>query len=368
MPAMYFSGPAALAALLGDNVAYRSLRPCDQRIGFAPPAQLPRKLDAAYGALVVELLGATQAVTRPGVAIRRTLVIGDNLATDGTMFRHVRALLGSGEAVIVDETGAPPTLAPGAGGLARADGWAALEQWAAYLSAQNFVIDQHTAVILDVDKTLLGPRGRNAQVIDGARRHAMRATLTAVVGAAFDDATFERALVRFNTPAFHPFTGDNQDYVALLCLIVSGGIYDVDALAAAISGGIADPGQLLADALDRPVLPTALQRTLAAIQEGWASGDPTPFKAFRQAEYRATVAAMNVASTWPTAARLDAELCITGEVWALAQRWQRQGALVMALSDKPDEAALPAATLAAEGFRPLHHIATHLVSAAPLDL
>jgi hypothetical protein len=56
---------------------------------------------------------------------------------------------------------------------------------------------------------------------------------------------------------------------------------------------------------------------------------------------------------------LNQEILITEEVRQAALAWQRQGALLFGLSDKPDEAALPAAEQAALGYLPLHLAWTH---------
>jgi hypothetical protein len=45
--------------------------------------------------------------------------------------------------------------------------------------------------------------------------------------------------------------------------------------------------------------------------------------------------------------------------------WLRaRGCLVLGLSDKPDEASLPAPALAAQGYLPLHRTPTHAVGQA----
>ena len=44
-----------------------------------------------------------------------------------------------------------------------------------------------------------------------------------------------------------------------------------------------------------------------------------------------------------------------------ALRWREAGALLFALSDKPDEASVPTGELAAEGLLPIHRVETHAV-------
>ncbi|GAC1357562.1 MAG: hypothetical protein NVSMB42_16630 [Herpetosiphon sp.] len=358
-------GPAiALADLLGDYVTYRNLRLLDPMITWQPPARLPRKVEPAYGQVVVDLLTAIQSVAHPGTPLTRILVIGDNRATDGVMFEHARCLLpASSHALIVDETGAPQACSPEQAGISHADGWPMVDRWSRRLADQGVTIDCTTAVLLDVDKTLLGPRGRNSGVIDLTRGMAMASTIKALVGQAWNQARFDDALSAFNRPALHHFTGDNQDFVALLCLLVVAGGWDRAVLAAEIaSGKTGGPAALIQRALQhhhlQPIWPA-----LSEMADRVAAGDPTPFKRFREYEYRLTVERMNVGGELSAPDRLQTELCICGEVYSAAQHWQRAGALIVALSDKPDEAALPSPELAAAGYQPLHHVKTHIVTA-----
>ena len=362
MRRMHIDLPVALSAVIGDNIAYRSLRPQRAGLAFVPPAPLPRKIDAAYGAAVWALLQQLQALTHPTVALQRILVLGDNAGTDGVMFGHLRPFVAHAAALIVDETGGPPTLQPPVDGLAHADGWAMVARWATLLAQQGFVVDAATAVVLDVDKTLLGPKGRNARVIDEARGAAMAAVIREFVGEQWQADAFAEAQYTFNTARFHPFTGDNQDWVAVLCLLTQTGVLPLATLADAIlAGAFPTPAALVAHALRTP-LNTALRTLLTSIHARTLAGDPTPFKAFREREYRETVARFNLTAALAPAERLQREICVCGEALAQAHRWRDAGALLLALSDKPDEAALPTAALAAQGFVPIHQLPTHVVT------
>jgi hypothetical protein len=87
------------------------------------------------------------------------------------------------------------------------------------------------------------------------------------------------------------------------------------------------------------------------------AGDPTPFKSFRRREFAETVALMgHMPDDTPAEVLLQEEIVITGEVWEALAGWRARGALLFGLSDKPDEAALPA-----DGSMPLHRIRTHIV-------
>ncbi len=52
---------------------------------------------------------------------------------------------------------------------------------------------------------------------------------------------------------------------------------------------------------------------------------------------------------------------ITREVAEAALELQARGALLMGLSDKPDEASFPPAGLAQRGYLPLHHVRMKVV-------
>jgi hypothetical protein len=43
--------------------------------------------------------------------------------------------------------------------------------------------------------------------------------VSGILGATFDQAAFRRAYTELNVPAYHPFTADNQDYLAYVCLM-----------------------------------------------------------------------------------------------------------------------------------------------------
>ncbi len=96
---------------------------------------------------------------------------------------------------------------------------------------------KRTAVIVDLDKTALGARGRNDQVIDHARVEAVRRTVGDLLGDSFDPAAFEEAYDLLNGPEFHPFTTDNQDYLAYICLMLGSGLLALEPLVEDVRSG-----------------------------------------------------------------------------------------------------------------------------------
>jgi len=117
-------------------------------------------------------------------------------------------------------------------------------------------------------------------------------------------------------------------------------------------------------------LPSDALRALHADIYGLVlAGDPTPFKAFRRREYRETVSRMgHLPDDAPLAQRLVEEVCLTREVVEFARWLASRGCLLLAASDKPDEATMPSPALVAEGFLPLHRTHTHIVGPSIAEL
>lgn len=111
-------------------------------------------------------------------------------------------------------------------------------------------------------------------------------------------------------------------------------------------------------------LPANLEAIHSDVFTRVQSGDPTPFKAFREREYLATVARLGqLSSGTPVDVLLDQEILMTQEVHSLAKKWQERGALLFGLSDKPDEASLPTPELKSQGYQAIHQMETHVVGA-----
>jgi hypothetical protein len=375
-------GLSTVSATLGDGLVYRNLEPMDERLPrFAELAAragtnvpgVPRKTDPDYARTMVELLNAARALDGSGPALRRLLYVGDTRMSDGIAFQNLcRATSWLGIAFIGAESRDPARVelvTEATSTLYLANRWGMLHDFEHYCRTQGFPIDAETAVVLDLDKTLLGARGRNDHVIDDARVQAVRQTVETLLGSAFDMVQFEASYNLLNRPEFHPFTVDNQDYLAYVCLILGSDLFTLEALVEEIRAGQLQTFDRFIGAVDARAaeLPEQLQALHADICERVKAGDATPFKAFRYNEYRLTVSRMgHFGANAPASALLAREIVLTQELCAAAQRWRQQGALLFGLSDKPDEASLPSPALAQEGFRPLHQTRTHAVGGASL--
>jgi hypothetical protein len=377
-------GRTTVSEFLGDLVVYRNLAPADERLrGLEairdlvdlPGGQVPRKSEPPYARVIVHILRQARALDAPGVTIQRLIYVGDTRMNDGTAFGNLCQAGGwPGLAFIGAETTAPPQVetvsAPSTGAgdtsalLFLANRWEALADFDRYCADQGFPIDATTAVVVDLDKTALGARGRNAHVIDQARVQAVRDTVADLLDEAFDPRALHAAYDRLNQPQFPPFTADNQDYLAYICLILGAGLYNLDHLVSDVQAGRLETfAQFIAQVDERrgDMIPH-LGAMHTAIHGNVRAGDPTPFKVFRYNEYRTTVARMgHKADDPPVDELLAEEIVITQEVRAQALQWRVRGALLFGLSDKPDEASLPSVELAARGYRAVHQVETHAV-------
>jgi hypothetical protein len=370
-------GLTSIHEFLGDRLVYRNLSPLDpalpslsdiRRLVGLPEGSTPRKSSPEYARAVVEFLRYARRLDAPDASIKRLIYLGDTRMNDGTAFANLcRAGNWPGLAFIGDEKGEPaPLMITEWEGqtLCLANYWAALYELDAVARQRGFALDEHTALVIDLDKTALGARGRNDHVIDRARVLALQQTVEGALGDTFDPETFRAAYDRLNRPEYHPFTADNQDYLAYICLILGSGQYSLETLETEVkSGRLTTFAQFIARVDSQAdSLPASLRDIHASVYQYVLWGDPTPFKTFRYNEYCATVEKMGyLGENVPAQELIKEELVITQEVRWLASEWQAQGVLLFGLSDKPDEAALPPPDLAAQGYVPIHRVQTHTV-------
>lgn len=362
---------SSLHEIWGDLIVYRNLVPSDPRLPSIDAlrqalslkaAYLPRKSEPDYAVVVAEILRQARALELPGVSISRLVFIGDTQLLDGTAFTNLCAAgnwlgwvfigrddLQSEKAVQIE------------GPFYKANRWSALPDFIDYIETKGFGFDENTAVVIDMDKTAVGARGRNDRVIDEARLEGVRLTVSDLLGDEFDEDIFRTIYDELNQPAYHSFTADNQDYLAYICLVLGAGLFDFEDLTGEIRrGSLASFSSFIEQVQDRrSELPTG---GLVSIHEQvWTSfqaGDPTPFKTFRRNEYLTTADRYGGEIGEPIGSVLAQRAVITQEVRWAAQTLRKSGTLVFGLSDKPDEASFPTPELAEKGMLPLHHLTT----------
>lgn len=374
---MRIYGRTSVHEFLGDLIVYRNLAPLDPRLpAFAaiceqvglPDRPIPRKSAPEYARVIVHLLREARALDAPTTPIERLVYVGDTRLSDGTAFANLcRAGGWPGLAFIGNETKEPTDInlvERDNGRLFLANRWSLLPSFDTLCRRQGFPFDARTAVVVDLDKTALGARGRNDHVIDRVRIEAVQRTSGGILRHRCEQQAFQEAYARLNAPEFHRFTGDNQDYLVYLSLILGSGIFELESLLGEIRACRLTRFEEFIAAVDERAaeLPDRLRRIHGPVYRAVVEGNPTAFPAFRRAEYKATVSKTgSMGNDTPVNDLLAGEILITEEVREAALRWRKEGALLFGLSDKPDETSLPTEESASSGYLPIHRTVTHAV-------
>ena len=372
-------GTATLADLAGDLVVFRNLNIQDKRIpGLReawmemdlPSRRIPRKHEQDYARAAAWLVRRARKLDQPQGKIQELLFLGDTTLADGDAFRNIRregrwsgwAFIGSGAQ---ENKPGPSTWEQDKDNVIVAGRWADLARWTHTIREQGAFCDERTALVIYMDKTAIGARGRNSQVIDEARLAGLRATMVEMLGDKFNQIIFEEAYRELNQPRYHRFTADNQDYLAYVCLIISAGVISLRGLLDCITEAPDYHFMQFARWADTR-LANGSQPELADMHFSFLkrleADDPTPFKSFRRREYLATAGRMGfLPDSAPVTDLLAQEICLTREVMDVGAWFKQRGAVILVLSDKPDEASLPTPEQVQAGYRPLHRVTTHVV-------
>jgi len=353
-----------LADWLGDRIVYRNLVPYDPTLPSLQDVwrdiglevyRVPRKTEPAYAAAVSRFLEAAQAA-RGAPPLRNLLFIGDTYMNDGTAARNLGAHLPLRGFIGADRLDEAETVKYD-DMLMVANRWERLADFPDWVRSQGMMCDERAAVLIDVDKTFIGARGRNDRVIDAARVAAVRQTVDELLGGSFDEIGFRAVYDELNKQEYHHFTADNQDYLAYICLMVVGGVLPANDLWTELAAGRLTGFTQFVTLCDarRDRMGEGLALAHREVTVNIRQGDPTPFKSFRYREYFTTVGHMDCLPDEASGLDLLAgEILITGEVTRVAQELSEMGALTFGISDKPDEASLPPKALLEEGGQPIH--------------
>jgi len=361
-----------LSDLLGDFVVYRNLDPADKRLrGLGmiraelglPVNRLPRKTEPQYAAVVVNLLRQAQSARGADRPLERLLYIGDTRLNDGTAARNLGRHLAL-RAFIGEDKLQEPAHFEAENEFVFANRWIALGDFLRLVQEQGFALDASTAVVLDLDKTAIGARGRNDKPIDQARVDAALDIARSTMGAGFRTEAFRPIYDELHKPTYHFITTDNQDYLVYISLMASAGVYDGSQLLADLQAKriqTFDEFVAICEERLRAGDFAALYPIHAEVAGNLRRGDPTPFKSFRYREFECTLGRMDaLPDDTPRERLLAEEITITREVADTAMELRQRGALIFGLSDKPDEASLPRPELALKGYLPLHRITMKL--------
>lgn len=369
-------GLAAMSDMFDDWVVYRNLEPIERRLKGLKSARvqlesnidgIPRKLDNAYAQVALWIFEKAQALRR--AEVHEILFIGDTLSGDGKAFENLLSLSGlPGSCFIGGEKAdqSPWHSKEEATGIFSANRWSHLADWLALEKGNGLKFNKNSVVVVDMDKTAIGARGRNDRSIDSARLKGLYRTVGNVLGDSFDAKLFETHYDRLNRSKYHQVTQDNQDYLAYMCLVLNNGAIDcVDLLESIDNGNITTFPQFVRYVETCIVgggrVSEAMRQAHTAVHTSVQAGDPTPFKSFRRQEFLATLEHMNnVADDMPMAERLLREITITQEVRETALWLKERGCLVICMSDKPDEASAPNHP-SLRDKPPVHRAQTHAV-------
>ncbi len=377
LPGLQNFGQAVLADYCGDMVLYRSLKPIDSRLPKIRRAMfeaglagdnIPRKQDVDYAKVATVYAQAIHRLSGQNGEPTELLFIGDTLYNDGGAFRNMAAqrdwrgacFIGVEEA---DEE--PANLLQE--DIYLANRWAALAEWARWLRQdQGFQLDHNTVVVVDIDKTALGARGRNDKAIDAARVEGAYRTLSKALGATADLDDFVVYYDELNQAKYHGVTADNQDYLVYLCLVISSGLISFDEIKQQVADGSLTSFEQFTRLVETRMLINSsrsegLRQAHDAITASMRTGDPTPFKSFRRQEFISTVEHMgqNPDDT-PIEELLAGEITLTEEVCGLMSWLTERGSVILCLSDKPDEASMPDPRRTPD-ILPVHWTPTHRV-------
>jgi hypothetical protein len=318
--------------------------------------------------VVAEQLRQARRLDLPGAALKRLVFIGDTRLLDASAFQNLCIAGGwQGWAFIGRDEMSSERSDVVEDGVYASNRWSALADFITFLGKQGFGLDEQTVLVIDMDKTSVGARGRNDKVVDEARLEGVRLTVAGLLGKGFNEDAFRAVYHELNRPVYHAFTADNQDYLAYICLMLGTHLFEFTSLVQDIQEGrMRDFFDFIQQVQGRRAeLPST---GLVAIHDQvWRlvqEGDPTPFKAFRYNEYLATASRFGVSPGEALETALTSRVLITEEVRQAAVDLRQRGALVFGLSDKPDEASLPSPEQAHSGMQPLHHLDTLCVGEA----
>jgi hypothetical protein len=373
-------GRATLADYFGDLVIYRNLEPLEPKLkGRRASAykmdisldSIPRKQDRDYAKATVWLANAAQKLRKENSALRELIFMGDTAYNDGQAYTNMRSVSGWEGACYIgaDRLSEAPKVEINDDNIYTANRWSALGDWIHWVLEQGLQLDKQTLVVVDIDKTALGAKGRNDEVINEARLEGIYRTMADVLTSGFDRPTFEEQYAELNRSRYHFLTEDNQDYLAYICLVLNAGLIGYDELLQEVEQGNMDNFEQFLRWIDsrmliRPASGEALRQVHESVMGSVRTGDPTPFKRFRRQEFITTMERMGqLPDDTPVEILLAEEITLTNEICELVAWLKQRGCLLICLSDKPDEASTPDVHTSGD-LLPVHKASTHRVGSS----
>jgi hypothetical protein len=366
-----------LADFCEDWVVYRNLEPLDKRLRGLKSAYLdmelrsdliPRKQDADYAKAATYFLNEIQRLRGVKTPVSELLFLGDTLFNDSQAFKNIRQFSRwQGSCIICSErVEQEPSISADEENVFIVNRWGLLAEWLRLLREQGMGLDKRTAVVIDIDKTALGAKGRNDKTIDRARLAGIFRTMDSVLGEDFNQSVFERDYAELNRAKYHQVTADNQDYLAYICMVLNTNLISLDEVMREVETDSMDNFEQFIRWVDsrmmiNPAAGEVLREVHEAVNGSVRNGDPTPFKRFRRQEFISTMENMGHMPDSASAGELlQEEITLTEEVFDAANWLRERGCIILCLSDKPDEASMPHSRVSPD-LVPLHKAETHRV-------
>ncbi len=323
-----------LSDIFGNYIVFRELNPADKNLPQFSEiktahslTKLPRKKDEEYAKALYYIFSKAKD-------FNKVFYIGDTLMSDASVIKNFLKFPEIETFGIITREGEIGKFEFRENFLLSGR-WADLEKAFSVCEEKVFRADERTVLIIDIDKTAIGARGRNDKAIDKARLDAIRELAEEIFGK-IDEEKFSKAYQIANKKEFFYITEDNQDIVYLLSFFVYEGTVSEDEL----SGKKFENAKELIEKVSvrNPVLKKYAETILKNIE----GKNPTAFPEFRKKEFLKTIARADfLPDKTPVAELLSEEITITGEVYRLALKLKKRGVLVFGVSDKPALSTMP---------------------------
>ncbi|GBD94138.1 hypothetical protein BMS3Abin05_01736 [bacterium BMS3Abin05] len=358
-----YSGNLSLQDLLGENILYRDLNPVSEhypsfqmlrrKLGIQQ-AFPPRKNSPQYVEIILEYLRLSQPEP-----FDQLLFFGDTPGYDGALIRNLSKIndLRVFGFIGKEALSEAPALADHTP-IFLSNRWNLIPAFLGLIQKKGFHRDRPTAVIFDMDKTLIGARGRNDAVIDEARMEGVKKLIQKTLQEEWDKAHFFLIYNTFNQARYHFLTEDNQDYLAFVCLMILANVWRFEELLDFFIQKKITTFQAFLDqtaARLQTHMSPAVQDYFEEVFPAVSRGDPTPFVSFRRMEYLATIERIDSGLNRDPEEILRSEITLTQELVDLITFLKDKNfGPIWCISDKPPQSTFPTESLEKQGYIALH--------------
>jgi hypothetical protein len=341
--------PRSIADLFGERIMLRDIEPRDrslegidsfrEELGW-DEIYVPRKNEPEYAQALIRIIGGSRG--RPP---ERIVYVGDTLLNDGNAIKGLQEVGPAGRVwgFLCGATQAAPPEDFMLGRIYFGRDWRSLRSFVAEAESDGLSFDEGTWVLFDLDQTVYAAKGSADESLLRARWDAVRGYLSAIVPAyKLDPERAEKLYREFDRDSYHPVTRDNMDYVVLLVLAVVSGLADAAEIHDYAGGGRPGIAALAEELQHRASIRLghedvgSVLEEIKAVHYNTLAGDQTPCKEFRRYECEAMAARMG----GENGDGPEERILLNREAVALIDRVKGTGARLLAVSDRPLEAAV----------------------------